>query len=275
MISIIVPIYNKEKTLKKCVESLIRQSYQDIEVLCVDDSSVDNSILMITELLSCDKRVKLLSLDHKGVGFARNTGIKKAIGDYICFCDADDYFEENGLERLLSNVLLNGSDIVCCDFVEEYEEREVIHSLEHYSLFDMFFEETAIWNKLYKKDFLIKNDIMFPESNRGEDRVFLAKCFSWSPQVTYEKGCYYHWVRSCFAEGSLNSIINLSDLQERLDNWLLFLDILREKYYEKACDNVQCGKKYLMELCEQLSTEKEKEKAKEMVEMYYTSYFNL
>lgn len=101
MISVILPIYHVEEYIKQCVYSLINQTYKDIEIICINDCGLDNSITLVKELQKKDSRIRLINHDeNRGLGGARNTGIKAARGEYITFIDSDDYCDKTMLEKL-------------------------------------------------------------------------------------------------------------------------------------------------------------------------------
>ena len=105
MISVIIPVYNAEKTLKKCVLSVINQTYTDFEVLIINDGSTDKTQDLCNEFASLDARIKIFKNQIKGVSSARNTGISKAVGDFIFFLDSDDWLEVRALEFLLTKII--------------------------------------------------------------------------------------------------------------------------------------------------------------------------
>lgn len=116
MISIIVPVYNAEKSLKKCVDSLVNQSYKDIEILLINDGSIDNSSKICQEYADTYSSVLYFSKDNSGVSDTRNYGLKKAKGEYIMFVDSDDFVDPTICERLINSATLNGSDLVACGY---------------------------------------------------------------------------------------------------------------------------------------------------------------
>ncbi len=272
MISIVIPLYNAEQVIQRCLNSLLKQTVTDIEILCINDGSADNTLRLLKECYPHYSHIKIITILHGGPGRARNIGVKIAKGDYIFFCDADDYIEADMLEKMAHNIENNNSDVVCCDFIEDYEEDMTEHCLEDDSLFEMFFYETAVWNKLFRREFLISNNVCFPDSSRGEDRVFLACCYVKNPKITYEKGFYYHWIRDGYKGNSLNKVMSLDDFEERLNNWEQFIIILGEKHRKSALKNITDGKQYIDQLCCYIPDYHERDTALNRVKMFYQKY---
>ena len=119
-VSIIVPIYNGEKHLNRCIDSLISQTFKDIEIICLDDGSSDNSLKILKNYEKKDRRIKVISKSNSGVSDTRNIGIKEARGDYICFCDCDDFVEKNMIEVLYNTIKKENVDVVRCNYKITY-----------------------------------------------------------------------------------------------------------------------------------------------------------
>lgn len=181
MISIIVPVYNSEKTLERCIDSLICQTYQDIEILLVIDGPTDSSEEIGKSYEKTDSRVKVIMKSNEGVSAARNTGLEYAKGDYIQFVDSDDYIASDMCEKLLGIVDKSNAEIVLCGFHHLFVNRDIvkvpqcgIYSLkgspeEFLRLYETGFLNMP-WNKLFKRE-LIKN--RFDTSiSLGEDLLF-------------------------------------------------------------------------------------------------------
>ena len=131
MISVVVPVYKVEKYLKKCVESIINQTYKDLEIILVDDGSPDNSGVICDEYAENDSRVRVIHKKNEGVAKAREDGIAVAKGEYICFVDSDDYIELDFCEVLLENLLKYNADWVSCDMDHIYENGDNAEHMEN------------------------------------------------------------------------------------------------------------------------------------------------
>ena len=117
-ISIIIPIFNTEKYLKTCLNSVLNQTLKEIEIICINDGSTDNSLKIIEEYASKDKRIKFISQKNNGVSYARNKGLEIATGEFIGFVDSDDYASKNFFEKLYNSALKTNSDIACGEIVK-------------------------------------------------------------------------------------------------------------------------------------------------------------
>ena len=182
MISIIVPVYNAEIFLKRCIASLLHQTYTDIEVLLIDDGSTDNSATICQDFCHIDKRVKYYYKENGGVASARNYGIDQAIGEYLLFVDSDDYLALNAVEMLFSAALNTGADLTICGYValSRVGVLDVSFGSGFFSgakeISNMLSEKigasimNTCWGKLYKAEVICrKMDSAFPI---GEDWVF-------------------------------------------------------------------------------------------------------
>ncbi len=193
LISIIVPIYNVEKYLIRCIESIINQTYKTIEIILVDDGSTDNSSKICDEYKNKDKRIKVIHKKNGGLSSARNVGLDIAKGKYIGFVDSDDYISPNMYEMMYNNLIKTSGDIIICNFsyfkkeppsfttefnLKEYTNIEAI--LELIKLKKRKIEDYA-WNKLYKKE-LFKN-IRYPERFLYEDIGTTYKLFNKSKKI--------------------------------------------------------------------------------------------
>ena len=125
LVTVVVPIYNVERYLEKCLTSIILQTYKNLEVILVNDGSTDNSLNICKEFEKEDSRIRIISQENKGLSVARNVGIENAKGEYIAFVDSDDFISCKFIENLYNESIRNNSDIVCCDFyyVNELEKK--------------------------------------------------------------------------------------------------------------------------------------------------------
>ncbi len=162
LISVIVPIYNSEKYLNRCIESIVNQTYDNLEILLIDDGSIDNSPKICDEWKEKDKRIKVYHQKNSGVSMARNKGIKEAHGKYIAFIDSDDYIDKNMYQILLSTLKKEKSNIAICNYYifDNEEQRKGIQKKPKKSFVDELSNMNSIggyiWNKLYTKDILKK-----------------------------------------------------------------------------------------------------------------------
>lgn len=178
-ISIIVPIYNASKYLKKCLDSLVNQTKKELEFILINDGSTDDSESIIKSY--SDTRIKYFKRSNHGIGKTRNFGINNASGKYIMFLDSDDYLEKNACEVLYKKIDKEKLDVVVCDFYRvdsNSKEVEKIISFKNTSLKDnpnlLLHINLAPWNKIYRSDLLKDNNIKFIEDLKYEDAPFVA-----------------------------------------------------------------------------------------------------
>lgn len=176
-VSIIVPIYNSEKYLKKCIDSLIKQTHKNIEILLINDGSTDGSEKVIKKYK--DKRIKYISKKNEGIGKTRNLGIEKSKGKYLMFIDSDDYIKKDCVEKMFNYAESNNSDLVVSDFYKDFDgtiKEEIIPSFECTTLKEkpelLNVINLGPCNKLYKRS-LIEN-IKFDEVLKYEDVIFVC-----------------------------------------------------------------------------------------------------
>jgi glycosyltransferase involved in cell wall biosynthesis len=212
-ISIIVPVYNTGIYLKRCLDSIINQTFRDIEIICVNDGSTDNSAFILKNYAELDPRIQILTKENGGLSSARNAGLECARADYIGFVDSDDYIAPEMYEKLFTKMTQNDVDLAHCGTQIIYENT-VADSIkdstkedtaEYYRIKyagvvrreDELFATTdvAAWNKLYKKEIIDAFEIRFPEKLYYED-----SCFSWcymsvSKKICYIPDAYYQYIK--------------------------------------------------------------------------------
>lgn len=201
LISVIVPCYNVEKYVAECLKSIVEQSYENLEIIVVNDGATDNTEQEILPFLE-DKRIKYIVQKNQGLSGARNTGLDNMNGEYVCFVDSDDFIHPDFVKTLYQNLIENDVDIAICDFclfenpsqivLEEkqsksqlYGRDEIIQEMEEN------WKVIVAWNKLYKKDLF--NDLRF-ELGRIHEDEFLAHHILWKSQrvVWVDKQLYFY-----------------------------------------------------------------------------------
>lgn len=202
LITIIVPIYNAEEFLDRCINSILKQTYQDIEVLLIDDGSTDQSFEICSNWKRKDGRLKLFSQKNSGVGSARNAALKKAIGRYIAFVDADDFIDTQFCEKMIKIVKQNNSDIAFCETNKIYKNKrndisgndsgKIVTIKSKEFEYCGYKERRSVWGALYRADVLSNNS--FPENIAvGEDTVFLARAIKKAVNITYYDRPLYNY----------------------------------------------------------------------------------
>ena len=200
-ISIIVPIYNAEKYLNKCIKSLINQTKEELEFILVNDGSTDSSEEIIKTYK--DKRIKYFKNKNQGIGKTRNFGIEKATGKYIMFLDSDDYLREDACQILYEKAETEKLDLVICDFyrVEEendFQEKIIIPEFKNTTLKEnknlLLDVNLAPWNKLYKASLLKKNKIKFVEDLKYEDAPFVVEAMDKAKKIGQVSECLNYYI---------------------------------------------------------------------------------
>lgn len=184
MISVIVPVYNAEKTIERCVSSIQTQSYKDIEIILVNDGSKDASLILCQKMQKTDSRIKIIDTPNGGVSFARNLGIKMSKGQYIMFVDSDDYVEPEWCEKLYGTISRDESLGICnvlCKNVETnvdevqnelHCEHNILEAKDFWEVFKLNLLHQP-YNKIYSNHVIKDNNILFDESiSLGEDLIF-------------------------------------------------------------------------------------------------------
>ena len=201
MISVIVPIYNVEKYLEKCIQSIINQTYRNLEIILVDDGSTDNSGEIADKYKKLDNRIKVIHKINGGLSDARNKGCEIATGEYISFIDSDDYIDLNMYENLIKEFKDNIDIIVYGRYVEfenytriecpdnsVMNNREALIALDSFKGFDM-----AAWDKLYRKEVI--KDLKFPFGKKNEDYFYTYKAFDKAKRIKTMSKPFYHYVQ--------------------------------------------------------------------------------
>ena len=198
-ISVIIPVYNVEKYIRQCLESVVSQSLKEIEIICINDGSTDNSLKILQEFSQKDKRITVIDKKNEGASIARNIGIEKSQGEYIYFIDSDDWIEIDAIEMLYKEC--NGEDIVysnLCHYnentkkIKEEKIKCFINEREG-KYFLINGEGVGPCNKLYKLSFLKENNLKFLENIIYEDLEFNFRCFFLSQKVKYVKNIGYNY----------------------------------------------------------------------------------
>ena len=225
LISVVIPVYNVEKYLRQCLDSVISQSYRNLEILLVDDGSTDGSGDICDEYKDRDERIQVFHLENKGLSAARNYAIDRAHGTYIAFIDSDDWFELNAVQHLLDTAEATNADIVTCRYYLEYinktevsvggEEAFVVSGPKVMEMLVLQQKVTGdAWNKLYKKS--IFADVRYPEGRVFEDIATTYKLFLLSKSLAYTPDCLLHY------RNRKNSISNNHSMKSLIDYWVAY-----------------------------------------------------
>lgn len=246
LITVIVPIYKVESYLRRCVDSILQQTYKNLEIILVDDGSPDLCPVICDEYADMDERVRVIHKVNGGLSDARNAGIEIAHGKYIAFVDSDDYIDERMYEILYKNLTDNNADISACEFIKTYDGAEIANptTKESVEVFnnlqamenlynDLYLQTVVAWNKLYKKDIFIS--IRYPFGKVNEDEYVIHLILHRAQDVVYTNLPLYYYVQRTDSimgeEYNLKRLDVLSALKKRM---IFFENMKYNKLYIKA-----------------------------------------
>ncbi len=204
LISIIIPVYKVEKYIRRCIDSVINQTYSNLEIILIDDGSPDKCPLICDEYAKKDARIRVIHKENGGISSARNVGINIAKGRYIGFVDSDDYINENMYQQLHKDITENKVDISICSFqkITESEAKNVGRENNNIKIYNKKEALKALltneltshpWNKLYKKELF--DNIRYPEGKVMEDLATTYLLFEASNNICYRETEYYYYVQ--------------------------------------------------------------------------------
>lgn len=233
-VSVIVPVYNVEEYLQECLDSLVSQTLDEIEIICVNDGSTDNSLTLLNEYASKYPKIKVINRENGGLSAARNTGMKEAKGKYIGFVDSDDWVDYDFFEKLFMSAENNNASIAACGIVRtkgrktriniSYNEEILYTDIQDKIKICNIPKYCYVWNKIYKREELEKNNIEFVEGINFEDVRFTIRAVYFLKElVTVPETNYYYRKR----KGSIVKTLspkNIEDKGKSLNDMLDFAE---------------------------------------------------
>ena len=233
VVSVIVPVYNVEQYLPQCLDSIVNQTLKNIEIICVNDSSTDNSLNILNHYAEKDPRIKVVTQPNGGAGAARNRGLSLAAGKYLSFLDSDDFFEPDMLELAYNKAVCDKADFVVFQSDQYYTDRKEFVSVpwtlrekeippytpfNHRQLTDNIFKVFVgwAWDKLYDREFVEKNHLRFQEQRTSNDMLFVFSGVAVAKRISMVKKVLAHQRRD--AKDSLS--------KTRENSWHCFYDAL-------------------------------------------------
>jgi glycosyltransferase involved in cell wall biosynthesis len=221
-ISVIIPVYNVEKYLRECLDSVVNQTIKDIEIICVNDGSTDGSLDILNEYCSNDDRFVIINQENQGLSVARNNGLNSASGDYVAFIDSDDYLLNNDyFEKLYNACEKYSADIAVAGIIRgnnkktyrilKIEKEEVAIEYEDKLRICDVPDSNYVWNKLYKRESLLATGIIFPPGKLYEDLYYTHKVLYYMDKVVTVCGVDY------FYRKRKGSIIKTKNIQAEAD----------------------------------------------------------
>ena len=229
-VSMIVPVYQVEKYIAQCIESVLNQTFKDFELILIDDGSKDKSGSICDLYAAKDDRILVIHTENRGAAAARNVGLDHASGRYITFIDGDDYLDEHMIARMYEEIEHSEYDMVVCDFLNllpDEEDNFIVHLqeetvngrnvLEHLKNERNYGLWTIVWNKIYKREVL--ENLRFPDGKYFEDEFFSNQLYLFSNQIHVipDVLCYHR----VLASSTMNT--------QKIENYLDLLDALQER----------------------------------------------
>ena len=240
LISLIVPVYNVEKYIGKCLDSLLGQTYPNIEIILINDGSQDSSLEICKQYQKKHSNIKIFSFENKGISRTRNRGLDRASGDYIMFVDSDDFLEKDALEKMMHIMKTTKADIVMCGFVMDYfkifplyrrvAKKAVLTPLEtvHRMISNQGINNYP-WAKLFARHTL--EGIRFPENVIGfEDTRTIFKAYLKAERIATMPNRFYHYVQR---SGSITNCMSLETVLEMKEAYIFQQKYLQEKFPEE------------------------------------------
>lgn len=228
-LSVIIPVYNVESYLERCINSILKQNYNDYEIILINDGSTDNSLSICKKYADNFSNVRLVNQKNQGSGFARNAGMKVAQGKYLYFCDPDDYLEE-GFFDIVNEYIEKKPELIIFSYWDEFEKngkpykRQLVQIEENQYLSKTEFRDSfnelyskyllhTLWNKVYSSDFLKRNNIIFTDAPMGQDTRFNLSLYPLLTTVQLVKTPYYHYISNRIGSSTTKYRINRVELQ--------------------------------------------------------------
>lgn len=260
-VSIIVPVYNVENYIERCLNSLVNQTFKDIEIITINDGSTDKSLELLNKYAKEDIRISVIDLGDEGVSYCRNLGIEKANGKYIMFVDSDDWIDSSMVEVMYKKAEENKLDLVMCSYIREfkdhskekifnlpqeiiYKDNEVKNELlrklvgpikEELSNPEMLDALGTVWGKLYRADILKENKIKFvdlKEIGSAEDTLFNIFTFNYLKKLMFLNKSMYHYWRD--NPKSVTSQYNPKLKEQRKVFFKYISDFIKENNFEQV-----------------------------------------
>ncbi len=292
-VSVVIPVYNVEQYLEKCLESLINQALKDIEIICINDGSTDNSLLILKKYAEKDSRIKIIDKENEGQGVARNIGIQNSTGEYITFVDPDDWIELDMYEKMYNQAKSLDSQVVFCNYrkVNEVDGKTSIPNIFRKAvsttkskaltiesgknikkpiLYKSFLVAPCyVWNGIYEASIIKQNAVRFADLRCYEDIMFLVRTIILAQNISYINSVFYNYrIRKTLTlRANEEGYIDLINIIKAVKDYLKKQDLMNdfESNFEYFCVsniyrvyatmNTEDYKRNLLELCEEILDE--------------------
>lgn len=246
MISVIVPVYNMEQYLERCINSIWQQTYTNLEIILVDDGSTDASPQMCDAYAAKDQRIKVIHKQNGGLSDARNAGLSIAKGAYIGYVDSDDWIEPDMYERMYQACVEHHAQVAVCRYAQVYKDHVIQGGTGQVTAFkkeellrayigdsDDYVIYNSVWSKLYAREAV--EGVQFPKGRNSEDIMYTTKAFCKADRGVYIDKCLYHYVLD--RDGSIMNVKRGERMfQDELPFWRKHMDYIREHVSEELGD---------------------------------------
>ena len=242
LVSVIVPVYNIQDYVKNCIDSILNQDFENIEIIIVNDGSTDNSLNILNLNYSSNKQIRIINQENQGLSCSRNNGLKEAIGSYVAFIDGDDWIEPNMISEMYCKAIKEDADVVCCRLQYENGNNRYVSGRNYTTdiinkedlLFNVFYGrniQTSAAIKLYRREWLLKNEIYFKPKAINEDAIFIVRVAFYANKMALINKPFYHAIERSSSISRSFSWKIVEHLLSALDNQK---DFLKEKgIYDK------------------------------------------
>lgn len=261
-VSVIVPVYKTEKFLKKCLDSIISQTLKDIEIICVNDGSPDNSLEILNLYAAKDKRITVINQTNSGLSCCRNNGMKVATGEFISFVDSDDWINKDYLEKLYNAAEKNNADIAVCGikrthgwnwryYLKIAKEEVTENTNRKFEICDVP-SRSYVWNKIYRRNKLNQYNLQFVPNRCFEDLIFTPQALFYLGKLVSVPNVYYNYRINCNSIVKTKSQKHIDDYHFLLSEMLKFVkahNINISHFYKKTKKYKFCGITYLKVAC--------------------------
>ncbi len=301
-VSVLVPVYNVEKTLDRCLQSILNQTFQDFEIILVNDGSTDQSGVICDAYAEKYDNIRVIHKENEGLGPTRNVGIKAANGDYVYHCDSDDWLKEDLLEKAYNaiteadaQVLVFGYDIftekdgeiIPYDSVKVgnciYQSQEDVRAFFVEQYFNSFVVLSAC-NRMYRRSFLMENELFFPPLRRGQDVAYSLLLFDKIEKlVTIEEAFYCYIIEPGHYKGrSYEEMVSIYSTvfdmtAEHFKKWDLYKDLPKQKLVDNVCEQIAnySANAFIVKYPQQWKENAKMLLRNERVQQYFSEYKNL
>lgn len=307
-VSIIVPVYNVEKYLPECLDSLVNQTLKDIEIICVNDGSTDNSLDILKKYSQKYSNIIVINQANKGLGATRNVGVSYASGEYIGYVDSDDFVDSAMFEKLYTVAKACDADVALTNFyiylndtgyVYPYRDMKLLHRLNVLGSFNAYQNPEVLlnvgcWDKLYKRSFLQQNNIAFPEKRIYEDVLYSYSSLTYANKIVALTDRLYYYRKNTGISITDNEIRNdeykfdflknyteirnqwksRPDIQKAFDEPVTFLQIRDGYFHNSNIKKKSTFKKFFLQMSE-LINELEANYIRSLKNETLTRYVNL